>query len=340
MVVASRVVAMAVAVSHAGPDRAPGEVALLGVCGAALVAIAAVVIRRGRVRRWRPGRALGNAARASRGPSPEKAAVRDGPDDSGVGDTRPDPAWLDDVRAGSAEHAEPDAIVDGGESAGGSRWRPQAGVLVPAAVVVLLAGGIGMAVVMGGSGHGPASGGSAAAGVDPVPGQLQSASASPTSPRPGKHPANGAHAAASPGPGKSPGHGGAAAAAGSGSASSGSSGSSHTPASPATSPPANSPPSAPALVLPSQSIELQPTTSLDPAYVGSFTITAEGGAVSYTITVPSAAGGTDVTITPSSGTLSDGQQATITVSMDLPASYVTVSPGGTVQFTWVHGHVN
>jgi hypothetical protein len=338
MVVAGRVVAMAAAVSPAAPDRAPGEVALLGVCGAALVAVAALLIRRGRVRRWRPGRALLDAVRGNRRTSVEKTAVGDGPDDSDVCATRPDPAWLDDVRAGSAEDADPDAVVDADGSADGSRWRPQAGVLVPAAVVVLLAGGIGMAVVMGGSGHGRASGGSAAAGVDPGPGQLQSANASPSSPRPGKHPANGAHAAASPGPGKSPGHGGAAAATGSGS--SGSSASPHTPTSPATSPPANSPPSAPTLVLPAQSIELQPTTSLDPAYVGSFTITAEGGAVSYTIAVPTAAGGTDVTITPSSGTLSEGQQATITVSMDLPASYVTVDPGGTVQFTWVHGHVN
>jgi hypothetical protein len=63
--------------------------------------------------------------------------------------------------------------------------------------------------------------------------------------------------------------------------------------------------------------------------------------VNYTITAPAAAGGTDITITPSSGTLSAGQEATISVSMDLPASYVTVDPGGgTVKFTWEHGVTN
>jgi hypothetical protein len=335
MVVAGRVVAIAAAVSHAAPDRAPGEVALLGVCGATLVAIAALVIRRGRVRRWRPGRPLLDVVRVSRRTSAEKAAVGDGPDDGRVGGVPPDRAQLDAARAGWAEDAEPAAALDGDDSAGGGRWRPQAGALVAAAAVILLACGLGLAVVMGGSGHRLASPGSAAAGVDPGPGQQQTASASATtSPRPGKHPANGAHAAASPGPGKSPSHGGTAAASGPGSGSS-----SHPPTRPATSPPA-SPPPAPTLVLPAQPIELQPTTSLDPAYVCSFTITAEGGTLSYTIAVPAAAGGTDVTITPSSGTLSGGQQATITVSMDLPASYVTVNPGGTVQFTWVHGHVN
>jgi hypothetical protein len=306
IVVADRVVSIAAAVSHAAPDRAPGEIALLGVGGAALVAVAAVAIRRGRVRRWRPGRALLNAVRASRRTS-----------------------------------AEPDAAVDGHDAAGGLRWRPQARVLVPAAAVILLASGIGMAVVMAGSGHGPASRGSAATAASPQAGQPPVTIApAGTSPAPGRHPAKAARAA-SPSPGHPSGRG-AAAAGGAGSGSSPS-----RPAGPGAPGPntrpgsTTSPPPQPTLGLPGQAIELQPTTSLNPEYVGSFTITAEGGTVSYTIAAPAAAGGTNITITPSSGTLTAGQQATITVSMDLPASYVTVSPGaGTVQFTWARGHIN
>jgi len=337
MVVADRLVAMAAAVSQAGPDRAPAEVALLGVGAAALIAVTAVVIRRGRVRRWRPGRALLNAVRAGRRTSADKAAVGDRPDDGRFRDTRPDLAQPDDVRAG----AEP----DGDDAAGARRWRPQAGVLVPAAAVILLASGMGMAVVMGGSGHGPASRGSAAAGVDPGPGQpLVTVTPSGGDPAPGKHPAKAARAA-TPASGHPSGRG-AAAASGAGFGSSSSHPAGPGAPAPSTGPGTGSggttpPPAQPALVLPAGPIELQPTTSLNPEYVCSFTITAEGGTVSYTIAAPAAAGGTNITITPSSGTLTSGQQATITVSMDLPASYVTVSPGaGTVQFTWVHGHIN
>jgi hypothetical protein len=69
-----------------------------------LIAVAAVVVRRGRARRWRPGRALTDVVRASRRTSAEEAAVGDGPDDGRVGDTRPDLSQLDDVRA--AAHLE------------------------------------------------------------------------------------------------------------------------------------------------------------------------------------------------------------------------------------------
>jgi uncharacterized membrane protein YgcG len=216
--------AAAAASSHSAPDRAPGEVALLGVCCAVLIAVAAAVVRRGRARRWLPGRALVDVVRASRRTGAEEAAVGDGPDDARVCDTRPDLAQLDDLRAGCAEDAEPAVVVDG-DSASGFRWHPQTGVLVPAAAVILLACGMSMAVVIVGSRHSPASHGSAAAGLDPGPGQLQTASASATtSPQPGKHPANGTHAAASSGPRKYPSNGTAAAASGSGSGSSGTSG--------------------------------------------------------------------------------------------------------------------
>jgi plastocyanin len=75
-------------------------------------------------------------------------------------------------------------------------------------------------------------------------------------------------------------------------------------------------------------------------YECTFTITAEYGTVNYTFATSAAAGGTDITISPSSGTLAAGESTTITVTMDLPASYITVSPGGEVQFTWEHGHIN
>jgi hypothetical protein len=55
----------AAASSHAAPDRAPGEIALLGVFFAVLIAVAAVVIRRGPVRGSRPRRGLLDAVRAA-----------------------------------------------------------------------------------------------------------------------------------------------------------------------------------------------------------------------------------------------------------------------------------
>jgi hypothetical protein len=75
-------------------------------------------------------------------------------------------------------------------------------------------------------------------------------------------------------------------------------------------------------------------------YECQFTITAEYGQVTYSFATSAAAGGTDITISPSSGTLPEGASQTITVTMDLPASYITVSPGGEVQFAWEHGHIN
>jgi plastocyanin len=75
-------------------------------------------------------------------------------------------------------------------------------------------------------------------------------------------------------------------------------------------------------------------------YECEFTITAEYGTVNYSFATAAAAGGTDITISPSSGTLAENTSQTITVTMDLPATYITVSPGGEVQFTWEHGHTD
>jgi hypothetical protein len=79
-----------------------------------------------------------------------------------------------------------------------------------------------------------------------------------------------------------------------------------------------------------------------PIFPGSFTFTAVGGPVSYTVSEPAAEQAFwTMTIGNGSGTLQAGQQATITISMvstgetDTESSlpYVTVDPGGTtVQF--------
>jgi hypothetical protein len=55
---AGRVALVAAAAPPAGSDRAPAEIALLGVGGAVLIAVVAVGIRRVRVRGWRPGGGL------------------------------------------------------------------------------------------------------------------------------------------------------------------------------------------------------------------------------------------------------------------------------------------
>lgn len=52
---ARRVAPMTAGPAPAGPDRAPGEIALLGVCLAVLTALMATVARRGSSRRWRAG---------------------------------------------------------------------------------------------------------------------------------------------------------------------------------------------------------------------------------------------------------------------------------------------
>ena len=345
--------------SHSPPDRAPGEVALLVVCGAVLIAVAAALIRRGRVRRWRPGRALlyavRNAVRTSRRTSPEEAAVGDGPDDGQVCDSPAGPAQLDAAPDGSSEDPGPDAwsedlgpdaVEDGDDAVGSVRWRPQAGVLVPAAAVILLACGMGMAVVMGGSGHNTASRSSAAAGVDPGSGQLQTASASATtSPRPGKQPTKGAHAAASPGPGTPPGQRGAGATSGSGSAQPGGSGGSgaagggtSAPGGPGTSAPAGPPPPGTLEGLPSSFVPCTAASDSASIYTCSFSFTAEGGPVSYTVSAPDdPLSDFGIAITNASGTLAAGQQATVTVTVTVEGQdlgnaptepNVTVNPGG------------
>jgi hypothetical protein len=274
------------AVSHATPDQAPAEVALLGVCGAVLIAVVAAVIRRGRARGWRHDRALQDVARSDR--------------------------W-----AGT----EPGVTMDGGNDGDTPRPRLAPGMLAAAAAVIIVAGGVGAAVVVLGSQHGAAGQRSAAADVNPVPGQAQAPVAPAGGPAPGKRPAKGADAAASPG-GKGPGHGGSAGtSAGRGGSGSGSPGSQSTSTPASTAPPGT-------LSVPSTAHCIGVTT-----YSCSFTIAAVGGAVSYAVSAP----GGGVSITNASGTLTAGQNALIRVNMTAASvvGYVTVSPGdATVTFTF------
>jgi hypothetical protein len=77
-------------------------------------------------------------------------------------------------------------------------------------------------------------------------------------------------------------------------------------------------------------------------YTGSFTITAVGGPVSYTVhELGSETYDMSFTIENASGTLPAGGQATITILVPAVVSftpYVTVEPGGaTVGFTYPEG---
>jgi hypothetical protein len=66
-------------------------------------------------------------------------------------------------------------------------------------------------------------------------------------------------------------------------------------------------------------------------YTGSFTITAQGGPIDFTISSNAPAG--DLSISPASGSLTDGQQVTVTITVVSDAglaadTQVTVDPGG------------
>jgi hypothetical protein len=229
--------------------------------------------------------------------------------------------------------------VDSRGSTGRLQRRTGPALLVPAAVVILLAGVGGTAAVLAGSRHNSASrqGAASVAGAgQPLP---------TASPGTGKKPAKAAGGAAAPQPGRS---GRPTAAAGSGSSasprSSGSSGSGSS----------GSPPE-PALVVPTQSVPLSLTGAVGgrPAgeYGGTFPISAVNGPVTFTISEPageansvevSYASGTETDLTAGqtlTDTVEPGDPVTITVVFftrpDLEPPYeITVNPGGaTITFT-------
>jgi hypothetical protein len=312
-VLAAWVAPVAAASSRSGPDQAPGEIALLAVFLAVIVAAAAVVIRRARVRSWQPAARLREI---------QQRLARAG------------------AEPGAVDRGGPDPEPPGG--ADSPRWRPRPAVLLAAVAVVVLLVGVSTAVYLLGSGHATTSRGRTAAAAGAYPGAPLAPGAPAASPTPGKQRAK--DASGSPGPGQSPGHGGAA-ASGSGSPSSGSSPRPTSPVTSTTSPTSGStsPPPAPTLVLPAQPVEFEPIESLSGPYYyfAIFTITAENGTVSYTITAPADAPSA-VSIDPASGTLSAGQSATITIDTGAsPVSSVTVDPGAeTITFTWERGHIN
>ena len=108
-------------------------------------------------------------------------------------------------------------------------------------------------------------------------------------------------------------------------------GSSHAPhqSQPSPSPTQPPPPSPGTLTVSSGSVTL--SQGAGGPYTGSFTITAQGGAVSYSITDPAPAG--DLAVSPSAGTLPAGQSVTVfvTVISDVGLASetdLTASPGG------------
>jgi hypothetical protein len=312
------------AVAAAGSDRAPGEIALLVVCCALLMTATAVVLRSARVRGWRPGRTLLGLGRFGRAAPDSAVASHDGPD------------------------AEPDALVSGGptdaepheaDEAGGPRQWPRARVLASVVAVLLLAVAVGTAVVLAGRAHNPASRPGVVAGpIGPVPAHMPLGGASdPDSKAPGRHPGDGGAAAGRPGSAASAKSG---RSSGSGSSGSGSSGSG--PSKPGPTPTSSrlpsTPPPAPAIVLPSGSVQLD--ESGDDVYMGSFVLEAVNGAVRYTVSAPSGESGDYFieVVDNSSGTVTPSEPVTVVVSVTVFSSsgsppYVLVTPGGTVQFS-------
>ena len=97
---------------------------------------------------------------------------------------------------------------------------------------------------------------------------------------------------------------------------------------PSPSPSGSPPPSPGTLTVSTNSVTL---SSSGGPYTGSFSITAQGGAVSYSIADPAPPG--DLAVSPSSGSLSAGQSITVTVTVVSAVGLasetdLTVNPGG------------
>jgi hypothetical protein len=73
-------------------------------------------------------------------------------------------------------------------------------------------------------------------------------------------------------------------------------------------------------------ITLAPSANGVPPFTGTFTLTASGGPVAFTITAPPG-----LSVIPSSGSLTAGQSITVTVTASSPpppGSVLTLNPGG------------
>jgi hypothetical protein len=367
-VAAGQAAPMAAVSSAAASDRAPAEIALLGVCCALLVGVAALVVRRMRVRGWRPRRAPqqvrpsdGEAetvplpSAAIREPeaelqpgTPVRGAEADPQQGTAARGTATDPRQETDGRGAADPQQEPDgrgaadpqqepAVPGADRGLGGPRSVPRARALLSAVAAIALAGGTAAAVLLVHD-SGPASRHSLAAAVSGGPGYAQ-------------FPGQGGTSAGSPAPGKRSGHdpagaagqrrgqssGGADGRSGSHSGSSGSSSDSSASAPATPTQGTNAPPAAGTLsVAPTEAPMSGAAGSV--TFTGHFTITAAGGAVSYTVSEPAAEQSSWTTsIENASGTLQAGEQVTVTVTItDIDGTsdpYVTVDPGGmTVTF--------
>ncbi len=101
-----------------------------------------------------------------------------------------------------------------------------------------------------------------------------------------------------------------------------------TPTPPPTKSPTPPPPPPGTLVPSTTQVTLAPSATGAPPYTGTFMLTASGGPVAFTITVPQG-----LTVSPSSGSLTKGQSRTVTVTADPTnpppfMSALTLNPGG------------
>jgi hypothetical protein len=288
--------------SHSAPDRAPGEIALLGVCCAALIAAAAVVIRRSRVLRRGPGRPAQHFAPRVGEAEVESAGVVSGPD-----------------------HAEPDLVAESpdADTAAAGAHRLQGGGSPPrvaarawAAAAIVLAVGIATAVLMV---HGKGASDNGAAGSRNVVAAINPAAA--------QEPTTGTPAASNPAS--------STAASPPSSRSARSSGApSHAPTSPATTAPSTPAPAQPAAGTLSGPTSVEMTAIEEGVtYTAAITVTAENGEVKFSVSEPASEDPDySMSFTSGSGTLQSGDEQTVRVTVtvldEVSDPYVTMSPGG------------
>jgi hypothetical protein len=311
---------MAAAASASGSGRVPGEVALVGLCAAALMAVAAVVLRRRRLlRRYRERTAQDSVPEPVSAVVERDTAVSAEPDAGGQSPL-PVAADLDSVTEDLVVADSRAADVHGPDSTGNPL---RASVLAGAAAAIVLIGGVGAAVFFIGGGHDTTSRASVAVG--PTPGQ-DPAILGPGAGKaaPGKHhnadPASSHPVTGSPSASSAPGAG--------------------TPSGGARSSAGTTVQTSPGTLsgFPSQPVQLDQPGAAATVFTASISFTADGGPVSYKVS-ELAADDSFYTITadPASGNLAAGQQATIIVTVvlvgdgtDPGAPSVTVDPGGTV----------
>lgn len=310
---------MAAAAATSGSDRVPGEIALVGICAAALIAVTAVMFRRGRLARQHRDRTAHYRV-------PERVSAVAEPD--AAMSANADSVGPEQHRVGAEYEPVTEAAVVADSlvaDAHGPDWNGnprRASVLVAAVATVLLVGGVGSAVFFIGSSHDTANHGAVA--VNPTPAHdpaILGAAAGKAAPgtRRSAGPANSHPATSSP----------SASSVGAAAPSSGarSSAGATVQTSPGT-----------LGDFPAQPVQLDQPGAAATVFTASISFTADGGPVSYTVSeLPADDSFYTITADPPSGNLSAGRQATIMVTVILvgngtdpgPAS-VTVDPGGTV----------